>query len=81
MTATPESLRAEAAKSRRLAADARRMAELMHQPDIKQQMRTQARVLDHAACELEDLAWQYERTGAGDGSGLPAPEVAGLRLQ
>ena len=81
MTATPESLRTEAAKSRRLAGEARRMAELMHQPDVRQQMIAQARVLEHAAGELENLAWQYERTGAGDGSGLPEPEVAGLRFQ
>jgi hypothetical protein len=84
MTATPESLRTEADKTRRLAGEARRMAELMHQPDVKQQMMAQARVLEHAAGELEDLAGQSERPGtgigAGDRSALPAREVAGFRL-
>ena len=81
MNATPKSLRIEAAKSRRLAADARRLAELTPQSEVRQQMMAQARVLDHAADELEGLAWQYERTGEGDESGRPASEIASLRLQ
>ena len=78
MTVTPQSLRAEADKARRLAGQARRMAELMHQRDVKRQMMAQARVLEHAASELENLAWRSERSGPGEGSGLAAREVAGL---
>jgi hypothetical protein len=86
MIATPESLRTEADRNRHLAAQARRMAELMHQPAVKQQFMTQARQLDQAAAEFEKQAWQCAGPGASpnvidDGSGLVRPVATGAGLR
>jgi hypothetical protein len=54
---------AEAVRIRRLAHDARRMADLMHQPDVKRSLLAQA-------TQLERQADNMERQAGATGDGL-----------
>jgi hypothetical protein len=50
-----ETLREEVMEKRRLAENARRLADLMHQPDVKQYLTRQADALERLALELEGI--------------------------
>ena len=50
-----ERLRTEAIEKRRLAANARRLAEAMHQPEVRRDLMTQAFALEQLAQELEGI--------------------------
>lgn len=54
----------EAAKARRLAEDARRIAGLMHQVQVRRDLITQAAALDRQAEELERNAAARQRAGS-----------------
>jgi hypothetical protein len=50
-----ETLRSEATEKRRLAEKSRRLAGLMHQPDVKRDLMREANVLEQLAHELEEI--------------------------
>ena len=58
-----EKLRAEAAEKRRLAENARRLAALMHQVDVRRDLITQADTLEQLAQDLDELVRRHSRQG------------------
>jgi hypothetical protein len=61
MSATQQSLHEQALHKRKLANDARRVANLMHQPSVKAELEAQAASLEQEARQLELLAEQFDR--------------------
>jgi hypothetical protein len=59
-----ELLRTAAVENRRLAEHARRLAGLMHQPDVKKNLARQSAALDQLAKDIEDLVHRYSSGGA-----------------
>ena len=53
-----EGMRNDAIEKRRMAELARRLAELMHQPDVRKELTRQSRILDQLAGDLEELVRQ-----------------------
>jgi hypothetical protein len=60
-----EKMRAEASEKRRLAEHARRLAGLMHQPEVKKNLTSHAHVLDQLARDLDELVRQQTDASSG----------------